>query len=40
MDFALEIYPHCVVEVSPDMEITWFSMYTENDTEPDPWRLD
>lgn len=38
VSFLIETHPHSVVEVDPNMGITWFTMY-DDDEEIDPWRI-
>lgn len=37
-DYEISYYPHCVVELSPTLGVTWFEML-DFDTE-DLWRID
>ncbi len=38
MEYEIESYPHCVVEVSEQLGVSWWEMI-DFDTE-DPWRID
>lgn len=38
LDFEIECFPHCVVEVSKSLGVSWWEML-DFDTE-DPWRID
>lgn len=38
IDYEIESYPHCVVEVSEQLGVSWWEML-DFDTE-DPWRID
>lgn len=38
VDFMIEMHPHSIVEIDPDMGVSWFTMYDDED-DADPWKL-
>lgn len=37
VQYAIEMYPHCVLEIDPELGVHWYDMYEEEGE--DPWRL-
>lgn len=39
LQYIMEIHSHCVVEVDPQLGVSWYNMFNDEESEQDPWRL-